>query len=174
MSLFSLLSQAVAVPLALIVVVFFWFLLRAQIAGFKKRWDARRLKKRSPQPAHFPASNFSSTAIPSISIQVVAPNYVPVQAAPSPPEYQPLAHFLGNTTTTAGIDSSTYQFDLKDIPGINDTLKNALHHLGYTSIEQIARWGRADVRVVSASLGIEQQKIEEEWIEGARLILSIR
>ncbi len=70
--------------------------------------------------------------------------------------------------------TSTVQFHVKDIPGIDGALEKELHDLGYTSVEQIARWGRADVRAVSANLGVDQQIIEDEWIAGARLILSIR
>ena len=76
------------------------------------------------------------------------------------------------TTLIPGMTS--IHFDVKDIPGINGETEKELYEMGYTSVEQIARWGRADVRAVSATLGIDQQKIEDEWIAGARLILSIR
>lgn len=174
MSMFTLLSTAVAVPLATVVLVFFWFLIRAQAAALKKRWNRRNRPSFQTQTATIPLNNFKTPLVASVSLPVMTPNLVGSDAGSTPPEYQPLSYFLGENITSTAVDTSPIEFDLKDIPGINTTIQNELYALGYTSVEQIARWGRADVRAVSALLGVEQYKIEEEWIEGARLILSIR
>jgi predicted flap endonuclease-1-like 5' DNA nuclease len=90
------------------------------------------------------------------------------------PSFLPISHFLGDTLTPAFGETAGFTYDLKDIPGINESIQSELLELGYTSVEQIARWGRADVRAVSALLEVDQNKIEEEWVAGARFILSIR
>ena len=174
MSMFTLLSTAVAVPLALVVAVFIWFFCRAQAAEIRKKWVARKTAKTISTPQHIAVSQLVDHEIPSLTIPLSTPQFASVEPQFVPPEYQPLSFFLDNAVTTTAPQRPRYHFDLKDIPGINDSLQSELYALGYTSVEQIARWGRADVRAVSALLGVDQQQIEEEWIEGARLILSIR
>lgn len=97
----------------------------------------------------------------------------------SKPTYKPLSHFLDSTGELAmfpqiGYDDHESHSRLTAIPGISKEIEQELYDLGYSSVEQIARWGRADVRAVSADLGIEQHLIEDEWIANARLILAMR
>ncbi len=177
MSPFALLSTAVAIPLAVVVVVFIGFFLYAQIASL-----FNRILSYIPLPKKRTGSNeLSDTHITSYSsVTSISPEGLTIVDSPyslspshSAPTFQPISHFLSDTLTTTLSDSSIIQFDLKDIPGINESIQHELYELGYTSVEQIARWGRADVRAVSALLEIDQQKIEDEWIAGARFILSI-
>jgi|GEM_PF-5825958 len=95
------------------------------------------------------------------------------------PIYKPLSHFLDSNTKLNNFSDSVLEAvdsseSLTVIPGVSKELARELYNLGYSSIEQIARWGRADVRSVSADLGIDQQLIEEVWIANARLIMSVR
>ncbi len=213
MSLFSLLSTAVAVPFLVVLAAFMWFLIRAQIAGFNKN-KTSEVKQTIPDTNHIkrPIVNkrpaISTTTVSAVSLSSnadlhernqatyaseFAPAYATNHAATNYTEtndtlsYQPLSTYLGDSTlnsetinnfdtnlSTLISGTSTIEFEITDIPGINSAMEKELQDLGYSSIEQIARWGRADVRAVSATLGIDQQKIEDEWVAGARLILSIR
>ena len=167
-----MLSTAVAVPLVMMGVVFFWLLFRSQIALLRTRWIARKGIKYTPRPVTLPMNSYPSNLTVSNQIPVIVPKFASSPNGYSPPQYKPLSHFLENALTNVH-NSAKETLELKDIPAIDDDLEKDLLDLGYHSVEQIARWGRADVRAVSALLGVEQQIIEEDWIEGARLVLSI-
>jgi len=195
-----LLSTAVAVPLLVVLLAFLWFLLRAQLAEKKSpQRPAPRTHNPTPRTRDI-HGRVAVNTVPAVSAINITPG-MPVHTESSPNFasvyaestsdslcYQPLANYLsvgtmesnsrGNNLGDAvqALISSTksIQFDVKDIPGINGAMEKELHDLGYTSVEQIARWGRADVRAVSATLGVDQQILEDEWVAGARLILSIR
>lgn len=196
MSLFTILSTAVAVPLLIVLMAFFWFLLRAHLAE-KKKANTSGYNLSSSTTDELQVHSSSTPALSNLSvtggIPVLESTTQPlasVYATSSSDElsYQPIATYLGDTTlsddsfnntveneiSTLLPGTTSIQFDIKDIPGINVAIERELYDLGYTSVEQIARWGRADVRAVSATLGVDQQLIEDEWIAGARLILSIR
>ena len=198
MSLFSLLSTAVAVPMSVVFACFLWFLFRAYLADKKKSG----VFSRRPETNNLYSNNASHAVAPVAALANVSlSSSIPVHEESMPAfssafessssdtlSYQPLSAYLSDSgynetqmgdglpadVTTILQNTSTVQFHVKDIPGINSELEKELYDLGYTSVEQIARWGRADVRAVSANLGVDQQVIEDEWIAGARLILSIR
>lgn len=177
MSPFALLSTAVAIPLAVVVVVFIGFFLYAQLASLFNRilqyipWPKKRMERNELSDMHI-TSYSSITSISPAGLTIVDSPY-DLSPSHSAPAFQPISHFLSDSLTTTFTDSSIIHYDLKDIPGINESIQHELYELGYTSVEQIARWGRADVRAVSALLEVDQQKIEDEWIAGARFILSI-
>ncbi len=190
MSLFTLLSTAVAVPLSVVLLIFTWFMIKAQFTTL-------RLNK--GQPAKDKKTTIKIQSTPPLSTVQLSSSFVQqsepfsvmtgsfeTSSSDSTVSYQPLSTYLGeggedisfrNASSDVAMlipEISSLQFDIKDIPGINGAIEKELFELGYSSVEQIARWGRADVRAVSSTLGIDQQKIEDEWIAGARLILSIR
>ncbi len=208
MSLFSLLSTAVAVPFIVVLAAFLLFLIWAQIAG-RNKTKTSEVKQNKSVTKHVnrPIVNnrivnnrpaMSSTTVAAVSISsnmaiheraeaTYVSEFSPAYATNDTLSYQLLSTYLGDSTlngeainnygtnlSTLIPGASTIEFEITDIPGINSAMEKELIDLGYSSIEQIARWGRADVRAVSATLGIDQQKIEDEWIAGARLILSIR
>ncbi len=196
MSLFSLLSTAVAVPLSIVFAAFWWFLFQAYRADKKKQDQQINYQEIEDTGFNVPVS-VEPPAISTLSLSANVPVHESHVAAFASTytssnsdtlSYQPLSTYLTGSTLnsnsiTSNMDANVatlmpgitaIQFDIKDIPGINGAMEKELFDLGYTSVEQIARWGRADVRAVSASLGVDQQKIEDEWIAGARLILSIR
>lgn len=196
MSLFSLLSTAVAVPFIVVFVAFLWFWIRAKIAGFRKNKTSEATtpeRATMRNPGKRPAISTTTVSPMRLSASLAfehqpaayATEYDPVYTASASDtlSYQPLSSYLGedesihaygNTLSTLIPGSNTIAFEITDIPGINSAMEKELLDLGYSSIEQIARWGRADVRAVSATLDVDQQEIEDEWIAGARLILSIR
>ncbi len=194
MSLFSLLSTAVAVPLAVVLAAFMWFFIRAQMADKQKgsntpRKPIKKIAYDKPAATTPFISNMNlSASIPVHQDRIATLATAYTANSSDTLSYQPLSSFLGSSTlerndlpntasselATLLPEPATLEFDIKDIPGINSAMEKELFELGYTSVEQIARWGRADVRAVSATLGVDQQKIEDEWIAGARLILSIR
>lgn len=193
MSLFSLLSTAVAVPLSVVFAAFWWFLFQAYRAD-KKKLEQNTLYEGIDEKAFHTQSNVETPSVSTLSLSANVPVHESQIAAFASTytssnsdtlSYQPLSTYLSGSTLNSNntVDSNVatllpgvtaIQFDIKDIPGINSAMEKELFDLGYSSVEQIARWGRADVRAVSATLGIDQQKIEDEWIAGARLILSIR
>ena len=198
MSLFSLLSTAVAVPMSVVFACFLWFLFRAYMADRKK---SGVFSRSSDSRQHsFNNQEVVVNQVPATS-QISLSSGIPVHHEPVPAfasgfesstsdtlTYQPLSAYLSDSAYDEGPmgdglqaeistlvpNTTSVQFHVKDIPGINSAMERELYDLGYTSVEQIARWGRADVRAVSANLGVDQQIIEDEWIAGARLILSIR
>ena len=175
MSFLATLTTAVAVPLCTIVVVFFWFLVRAHLAQKQKNRDnIPHLDLQPAYPSLVPVPNLNQMAERHARS---VPEYVPVLDTPTndyKPTYQPLSHYLETPSDVVILDDYDIQYDLTVIPGITKAIEEELRVLGYTCIEQIARWGRADVRAVSAVLDVEQQQIEEQWISNARLILSLR
>ncbi len=195
MSLFSLLSTAVAVPLAVVLAAFMWFFIQAHLA--EKRKGSKSPKRKPIKKIAYDKPSATTPFISSMNLSASMPVHQDTVATLATAytanssdtlSYQPLSTFLGSSSleqnnlpntasselATLMPEPTTIEFDIKDIPGINSAMEKELFELGYTSVEQIARWGRADVRAVSATLGIDQQKIEDEWIAGARLILSIR
>ena len=182
MSLLAIIFIAVTIPFTIIFVAFTWFYIRSRFT--------QNRKTASIHPGYRPT--FSPVPLSNINIvpgQPVHPvssgihsGYTTSYSQPITsykPTYQPLSDFLDTSPDVIISDESRstdydIQYDLTVIPGISKQIEHGLHELGYTCIEQIARWGRADVRAVSAGLGIEQHRIEEEWIANARLIMSLK
>ncbi len=86
------------------------------------------------------------------------------------PEFRPLSFYMAESRPS---HASSAGHPLSEIPGLDARIQHALIDLGYTSVEQVARWGRADIRAVSAILGVDQGVIEGTWIANARSVLSI-
>jgi predicted flap endonuclease-1-like 5' DNA nuclease len=105
----------------------------------------------------------------------VASSAVPVSPAGSSgdsmPEFRPLSFYLNGKQE--GAPAGAGDHPLSEMPGMDASMQLALRELGYTSVEQVARWGRADVRAVSALLGVDQRLIESDWVARARRLLSI-
>ena len=179
MSLLAIIFIAITIPFSIIFLAFTWFYIRSRFAK----------KKKVPREQ---VGSYTSASLPTV--EVTPGQHVHSVSSPVPtmyttsysqpilnyrPTYQPLSHFLDTSSDIIIVDESTsndydIRYDLTVIPGISKHIEQGLHELGYTCIEQIARWGRADVRAVSADLGIEQQRIEDEWIATARLIMSLK
>lgn len=59
--------------------------------------------------------------------------------------------------------------DLKQIPGIDDSLEQALHLVGVTSFRQLARWKDKDIERMAKQLYQPVERIREQrWVESAR------
>ncbi|MFK7846395.1 MAG: hypothetical protein AB8G77_13940 [Rhodothermales bacterium] len=183
--------------MSVVFAAFWWFLFQAYRAD-KKKQELNESHEDFNEPAYHAQASVSTPSVSTLSLSANVPVHQSQVAAFASTytssnsdtlSYQPLSTYLTGSTLngnaiTSSMDTTdvatlmpgvtTIQFDIKDIPGINGAMEKELFDLGYTSVEQIARWGRADVRAVSATLGVDQQKIEDEWIAGARLILSIR
>ena len=182
MSLLAIIFIAVTIPFSVIFVAFTWFFIRSRFAK----------KRKLPKMPRFQEPAFST--VPLANVEVTTKQHRQLTSSGSPagyttsysqpilnykPTYQPLSHFLDTSSDVIIVDESSsfeydIQYDLTVIPGISKHIEQGLHELGYTCIEQIARWGRADVRAVSADLGVEQQRIEDEWVASARLIMSLK
>lgn len=172
MSLLAIIFIAIIIPFVIIGLGFIWFYIRSRIARMSAPQKPRAYKSQTIQ-------------VPPVGVvkdaEPVANTYASLKSKPSisyKPTYKPLSHFLESADDVAVMDDSNQTADnlheLTVIPGITRQIEQELHNLGYQSIEQIARWGRADVRAVSASLEMDQQVIEEVWIANARLLLAIR
>ena len=174
MSLPELLIIAVAIPLCTIALLFLWFMIRAYFAQKNKGKDI-------PAPITptytnlIPVPNLDQMAqrhVRSVP-QYITTSYRNIRRHQKP-TYQPLSHYLDEPSNVLILQDTDIVHDLTSIPGITLNIQENLYELGYTCVEQIARWGRADVRAVSANLGIDQHQIEEQWVASARLILSLR
>ncbi len=226
MSLLTLYTAGVVIPLCTIFVVFVLFYLRAQFAKFSRLRNETKTQSKNHQPQR--DSSYYPTRVPVLNIRsqhrkrgpgpvqkarrrslleeldlYAAPAFTPdtlasdtlaSNALDCKPTYQPLSHYLQEDTEAVTLESVYGASDgmmedgmmeatavandtddkLTAIPGITPGIERELLDLGYTSIEEIARWGRADVRAVSAGLGVAQHLIEEGWVASARLILSLR
>ena len=180
MSLYTILFVALVIPFTIIFVGFTWFFIRSRIAALSRYRRSRVRKHTQPETAYVHAT----TRRRGTNQVAASQTTVPVYDTPSdPPTYQPLAHFLTDSTplgvlSQTQIQAPNFVQDLAHalplIPGISRQIEEDLHELGYTCIEQIARWGRADVRAVSADLDVDQQRIEEEWVAHARLLMRLR
>ncbi len=162
MSLFALLSTAVAIPLGVACFTFIFFYLRARsVDRNRARYEQRKSERQAARVA-MPGE----PAAPA-ELTVGAPAAPMTAAADSMPAFRPLSYYL----ETNGVAFPT-EHPISELPGLDDGLQRALRQLGYTSIEQVAQWGRADVRAVSAMLGIDQRLIEDGWVPSARQLLS--
>ena len=177
MSLLAIIFIAILIPFVVFFLGFTWFFIWSRVA---KLTTIQR-------PHSVEASKRYHTRLGSVqavqAVQSTAGSYNFVDDSKADhgmkPMYKPLSHFLESSSELNDIsDTILDKVDsgesLTVIPGVSKELANELYRLGYSSIEQIARWGRADVRSVSANLGIDQQLIEEVWIANARLIMSVR
>ncbi|MDZ4702187.1 MAG: hypothetical protein SH809_20925 [Rhodothermales bacterium] len=159
MSLFALLSTAVAIPLGIASVVIVFFYLRARSVERKKAaLEQRRQERQAVREAVRPAYTVNATTSFSRPVTI---------SGDSMPEFRPLSFYMMESSQASAGHT------LAEIPGLDARLQHALNDLGYTSVEQVARWGRADVRTVSAILGVEQGVIEGTWIVHARTLLSV-
>ena len=173
MSLLAIIFIAIIIPFVIMFLGFTWFFIQSRIA---KLAAARKPRSRRSNSSYRTRLELVPEAISSTG------KFSSIEGRRNKgyiPTYKPLSHFLGSEKEVGLFNESILeeldeQGELTVIPGISKELEHELYNLGYSSIEQIARWGRADVRAVSANLGIEQQLIEEVWIANARLILAIR
>lgn len=59
--------------------------------------------------------------------------------------------------------------DLKQIPGIDEALEQALHLVGITTFKQVARWKEKDVERMAKRIYQPAERIREgQWVERAR------
>ena len=173
MSLIAIIFIAIVIPFVILFLGFTWFFIQSRIA---KLAAARKPRSRRSSTSYRTRLELVPEAVGS-SRSFSARGTK--RSSGYKPTYKPLSHFLpGDPEVTLYSDSDFQEIEttneLSSIPGISQELAQGLETLGYSSIEQVARWGRADVRAVSADLGIDQQIIEEEWIANARLLLTIR
>ena len=173
MSLIAIIFIAIVIPFVIMFLGFTWFFIQSRIA---KLAAARKPRSRRSESSYRTRLEFTSKAKNSTK---TAPAGERRTSKSKKPTYKPLSHFLDSSEEIAiynnlGYDERGNGSELTAIPGISKEIEQELYSLGYSSLEQIARWGRADVRAVSAGLGIDQHLIEEEWIANARLILAIR
>ena len=61
--------------------------------------------------------------------------------------------------------------DLTIIMTIDADVQNALYLAGVTSLDEIARWSRADARRIAADVGISEETIMNQWIFEAQAAL---
>ena len=172
MSLLAIIIVAIVIPFVILTLGFIWFFIRSRIAKLSAPPKRRSYK-----------SQLMSKDINKVTLKpkVEVGGYSPVHAKPIrdfKPTYKPLSHFLESADDVAVADGPDSEYaslsQLTIIPGVTEEIERELQNLGYHSVAQIARWGRADVRAVSSNLEMDQQVIEEEWIANARLILAIR
>jgi predicted flap endonuclease-1-like 5' DNA nuclease len=162
MSLFALLSTAVAIPLGIASIAIVFFYLRARsVAQKKAAIEQRRQERQSVRDSARSAITGNSTAPFSRPIPV---------SGDSMPEFRPLSFYMAESRP---FHPPATVHPLSEIPGLDARIQHALIDLGYTSVEQVARWGRSDVRTVSAILGVDQGVIESTWIANARSLLSV-
>lgn len=172
MSLLAIIFIAIVIPFVIIGLGFIWFYIRSRIAKMSAPPKQRPYRSQTVQVSPVVASKQAEPVISQFTSKKSKPavNYKPT--------YRPLSHFLESSEEVATIEESIQGEDnlqeLTVIPGITNQIQRELHELGYHSIEQIARWGRADVRAVSGRLEMDQQVIEEVWVANARLILAVR
>lgn len=167
MSLFALLSTAVAIPLGIGSIVIVFFYLRARTVERKKAAiEQRRQERQSVRE-----SAIRESARPAINVHAAVSFSRPIPiTGDSMPEFRPLSFYMAESRPSQGASGG---HPLSEIPGLDARVQHALIDLGYTSVEQVARWGHADIRAVSAILGVDQGVIEGTWIANARSVLSI-
>jgi hypothetical protein len=174
MSLLAIIFIAILIPFVVFILGFTWFFIWSRVAKLTT----------TQSPHTVEASKRYHTRLGAVqAVQAGASGYAYMDDSKVDhgikPSYKPLSHFLGsntklNTFSDTVLETVDSAESLTVIPGVSKEIAKELYNLGYSSIEQIARWGRADVRSVSADLGIDQQLIEEVWIANARLIISVR
>ncbi|MBX2821451.1 MAG: hypothetical protein KTR29_17275 [Rhodothermaceae bacterium] len=174
MSLLAIIFIAILIPFVVFFLGFTWFFIWSRVA--------KLTTIQKPNAAE--ASKEYHTRLGAVqAVQTGGGSYDYVDDSKADygikPIYKPLSHFLESNTDLNDFSGTVLEKvdageALTVIPGVSKELAGELYSLGYSSIEQIARWGRADVRSVSADLGIDQQLIEEVWIANARLIMSVR
>ncbi|MEZ4698997.1 MAG: hypothetical protein R2834_01605 [Rhodothermales bacterium] len=161
MSLFALLSTAVAIPLCIASIMFFLFFLKAKSSERKKAQLEQRRQERQSKRESARASD--SSFAPGMAFASVP------ASGDSVPEFRPLSFYIEKPR----LDLHGGAHPISEIPGMDLHVQRALTELGYTSVEQVAQWGRADVRAVSALLGVDAGLIESKWIANARMLLSV-
>ncbi|HYE95727.1 MAG TPA: hypothetical protein VD962_05925 [Rubricoccaceae bacterium] len=116
--------------------------------------------KASPSPPvpAVPAQPAAPVAVaPPMAPPAVAP---PASAAPPPP-----ASAAPPPPPPAGAD------DLTVVSGIDQSVQQKLYALGVVSLDEMARWSRADARRISASLDVPEDTIMHQWIFEAQSVL---
>ncbi|HSB53729.1 MAG TPA: hypothetical protein VLD58_05210 [Gemmatimonadales bacterium] len=123
----------------------------------------------------------AARASQAVSIPVAAPaDAEPEPAAPDaePEADEPEAPVAGDGPPPAPARPSAPRSrrsrrrsrdDLKQIPGIDESLEQALHLVGITSFKQVARWKEKDIERMAKRLYQPVERIrEEQWVEKAQ------
>lgn len=169
MSLFTLVVTTILITLVVASGAFFWFFVNAYIQN-KRETEERIAAMAIPKAARAAGTAMSQNGTPP-SLDASIHRF---GSRISKPEFQPIDKFLNSgpisqnsTTVTKLIKGS-----LEDIPGLTTAMVQELRRLGYSSIEEIASWGKADVRAVSALLDIDQSLISNTWVPNAQSMMS--
>ena len=170
MSLFTLVVTTILITLVVASGAFFWFFVNAYIQN-KRETEQRIAAMAIPKAARAAGTAMSQNGTSPSSLDASIHRF---GSRISKPEFQPIDKFLNsgpisqnNTTVTKLIKGS-----LEDIPGLTATMVQELRRLGYSSIDEIASWGKADVRAVSALLDIDQSLISNTWVPNAQSMMS--
>jgi predicted flap endonuclease-1-like 5' DNA nuclease len=57
------------------------------------------------------------------------------------------------------------------ISSVDEDLQRALYMAGVTTLDEIARWSRGDARRISASVGVSEDTILNQWVFEAQAAL---
>ena len=110
------------------------------------------------QPPAFEVPAFEVPALDVPALDVPAP----AEAAAAAPQPSPES---STPVVPAGAD------DLTVIATIDADVQNALYLAGVTSLDEIARWSRADARRIAAGVSVSEEVIVNQWIFEAQAAL---
>jgi predicted flap endonuclease-1-like 5' DNA nuclease len=90
----------------------------------------------------------------------------PLPDAPTPPPFTPLAD-EDDAPPAPPLSGD----DLTVITGLTPALQEALYGVGVTTLDEMARWSRADARRISSLVGVPEEVIMHQWIFEAQSVL---
>ena len=128
--------------------------------------DAAPATRFAPMDAFFeriPGGDSADTPAPTPAHVAQTPAHVAQTPEPAPPAGAPPG--APPPEIPDGAD------DLTLISGIDPAIQGQLYGLGVTTLDDMARWSRADARQISAAVGVPEEIILDQWLFEAQSLL---